>query len=174
MHIAGFDKRLFMGLPDAVDNRRMTRIARGAMIELTAEIDDLHVWYSSEAKFLRLDQACLLQLPDTQRLIHAAHSLLAPPRRTLALDRKQVICRGRIAAMRERRCGGHADNGYRTIRPIDPYRRMNVTVAVQDQFHAVALQQRQQVGGIRQPLEARIRTQRMMDQQHAKNRLSGK
>src|SRR5882757_1159521 len=32
-----------MGLPDAMHDRRVARIARGAVIELSAEVDDLHV-----------------------------------------------------------------------------------------------------------------------------------
>jgi hypothetical protein len=34
-----------VGLPDAVDDGRMARIARGTVVEFTAEIDDLHDWY---------------------------------------------------------------------------------------------------------------------------------
>ena len=39
------DERLLVGLPDAVDDGRMARIARGAVVEFAAEIDDLH-WMS--------------------------------------------------------------------------------------------------------------------------------
>src|SRR3982074_2650122 len=42
MSVAGFGDRFLVGLPDAVDDGRMARIARGAVVELTAEIDDLH------------------------------------------------------------------------------------------------------------------------------------
>ena len=35
-------KRLLVGLPDAVDDRRLARIARRAVIELAAQIDDAH------------------------------------------------------------------------------------------------------------------------------------
>src|SRR6202043_3515598 len=48
VHVAGFGERVFVGLPDAVDDGRMARIARGAVVELTAEIDDLHDWYPSK------------------------------------------------------------------------------------------------------------------------------
>jgi len=34
-----------VGLPDAVDDGRMAWIARGTVVEFTAEIDDLHDWY---------------------------------------------------------------------------------------------------------------------------------
>jgi hypothetical protein len=40
--MAGFGERFLVGLPDAVDDGRMARIARGAMVKLTTEIDDLH------------------------------------------------------------------------------------------------------------------------------------
>jgi hypothetical protein len=42
VYVAGFGERFLVGLPDAVDNGRMARIARGAVVELTTEIDDLH------------------------------------------------------------------------------------------------------------------------------------
>src|SRR6266851_4070385 len=45
VHVAGFGERVFVGLPDAVDDGGMARIARGAVVELTAEIHDLHDWY---------------------------------------------------------------------------------------------------------------------------------
>ena len=49
-------------------------------------------------------------------------------------------------------------------------------VAVQDQFHAMPLQHRQQALGIRQALKAAVMVgaQRMMDQQHAKGMRFGK
>ena len=45
VHLAGFGERFLVGLPDAVDDGRMARIARGTVVEFTAEIDDLHDWY---------------------------------------------------------------------------------------------------------------------------------
>ena len=42
VHVAAVGKRLFVGLPDAVNDRGMPRIGRGAVVELTAEVDDLH------------------------------------------------------------------------------------------------------------------------------------
>jgi hypothetical protein len=42
MYIAGLDKGVFVGLPDAVHDGRVAGIARRAMIELSAEVDDLH------------------------------------------------------------------------------------------------------------------------------------
>jgi len=35
-------KGFFVGLPDAVHDGWVARIARGAMVELSAEVDDLH------------------------------------------------------------------------------------------------------------------------------------
>src|SRR6185312_12817415 len=40
--IAGGGKRIGMVLPYAVDDGRMSRVARGTVIELAAEVDDLH------------------------------------------------------------------------------------------------------------------------------------
>ena len=42
LDVAGFGERLLVGLPDAVDDGRLARIARGAVIKLAAEIDDFH------------------------------------------------------------------------------------------------------------------------------------
>ena len=42
LDVAGIGERLLVGLPDAVDDGRLARIARGAVVELTAQIDDLH------------------------------------------------------------------------------------------------------------------------------------
>jgi hypothetical protein len=42
VHIAGLSKGFFVRLPDAVHDGRMARIARGAVIELPAQVDDLH------------------------------------------------------------------------------------------------------------------------------------
>jgi hypothetical protein len=42
LDVAGFDERLFVRLPNAVDDRRLSRIGRRAMIKLAAEIDDPH------------------------------------------------------------------------------------------------------------------------------------
>jgi hypothetical protein len=41
VHVARCDERFLMRGPDAVDHGRMARIARGAVVELTAEVDDL-------------------------------------------------------------------------------------------------------------------------------------
>jgi hypothetical protein len=49
MHIAAIGEGFLVGLPDAVDDGGMARITRGAVIELTAEVDDLH-----EGSFLDL------------------------------------------------------------------------------------------------------------------------
>ena len=46
--------------------------------------------------------------------------------------------------MRDRGCRRHADHGYGALRPLDPYRGMNVIMPVQDQLHAVPLQKREQ------------------------------
>ena len=40
--VSRIGKRLLVVLPHAVDDRRMTGIARGAMIEFAAEVDDFH------------------------------------------------------------------------------------------------------------------------------------
>src|SRR6266852_6383340 len=92
-----------------------------------------------------LDQPRLPQLPDAPRIVDSAHGLFAPPRSTFALDCKQVVGRGWIAAMCDRGCRGHADRGYRAVRSVDPYRRMNVIMPVQDQLHAVLLENGQQL-----------------------------
>ena len=42
VHIAGLGKGFLVGLPDAMHDRRMAGIAWGAVIEVAAEIDDLH------------------------------------------------------------------------------------------------------------------------------------
>ena len=47
-------------------------------------------------------------------------------------------------------------------------------VPVQDHFHAVALQQRQQIGRIGQTLVAGSRTERMVNEEDAKHRFAGK
>jgi hypothetical protein len=49
MHIAAIGEGFLVGLPDAVDDGGMARITRGAVIELTGEVDDLH-----EGSFLDL------------------------------------------------------------------------------------------------------------------------
>ena len=41
VHITGLGKGFFVGLPDPVHDRRVAGIARGAVIELSAEVDDL-------------------------------------------------------------------------------------------------------------------------------------
>ena len=41
LDVAGVGECLLVGLPDAVDDGRLARIARGAVVELTAQIDDL-------------------------------------------------------------------------------------------------------------------------------------
>src|SRR6476661_8665578 len=92
-------------------------------------------WASSSARSRRPPQFL-----NAQFIVDASYRLLAPPRITIALDREQIVRRSRVAAMRDRRCRGHADCGYRALRPVDPYRRMNVVMPVQDQFHAVLLQ----------------------------------
>ena len=69
-----------------------------------------------------LCQPYLLQLPDAQRIVDASNSLLASPGGTITRDRKQIIGRPRVAAMRDRRGGRHADRGDRALRPIEPYR----------------------------------------------------
>ena len=84
-----------------------------------------------------LDRACASSMPRTV----CSHR----QRIAVALDRKQIIGRGRIAAVRERRCRGHADRGYLAVGAVEPHRRMNVVVAVQDQLDAVPFQQRQQL-----------------------------
>jgi hypothetical protein len=42
MHVAAIGKGFLVSLPDAVNDRRMARIAGGAVIEFTAEVDNLH------------------------------------------------------------------------------------------------------------------------------------
>src|SRR6266849_3755954 len=42
LNIPGFDKGLFVGFPDAVDDGRLSRIGRSTMIELPAQIDYSH------------------------------------------------------------------------------------------------------------------------------------
>ena len=44
MHISGFDERILVALPDAMDGRRMAWIAGGAVVEFSTEIDDLQGW----------------------------------------------------------------------------------------------------------------------------------
>src|SRR5665647_2392044 len=44
VHIAGGDEGLFVRGPDAVDDGRMAGIGRGLVVELAAEVDDLHDW----------------------------------------------------------------------------------------------------------------------------------
>jgi hypothetical protein len=43
--VAGLGERFLVRLPDAVDDRRLARIARRAVIEVAAEIDDAHGWF---------------------------------------------------------------------------------------------------------------------------------
>ncbi|ANW00514.1 hypothetical protein LMTR13_10420 [Bradyrhizobium icense] len=43
VHIARFGEGFFVGLPDAMHDGRVARIAWRAVIELSAEVDDLHV-----------------------------------------------------------------------------------------------------------------------------------
>ena len=50
---------------------------------------------------------------------------------------------------------------------------MNVIVAVQDQLHAMPFEKREQQMRVGQPLGARIRAQRVMNQQHAKCLVGG-
>src|SRR3974390_2928374 len=40
--VAGFRKGLFVGLPDPVNDRRLSRIGRRSMIEVPAQVDDSH------------------------------------------------------------------------------------------------------------------------------------
>jgi hypothetical protein len=42
MYIAGLGKGFLVGLPDAVYDGRVAGVAWGAVIEFSAEIDDLH------------------------------------------------------------------------------------------------------------------------------------
>jgi len=42
LDIARIDERLFVRLPDAVDDRRLPRIGRRAVIKFAAQIDDAH------------------------------------------------------------------------------------------------------------------------------------
>src|SRR5690606_37476106 len=42
VNVAGIGERLLVGFPDAMDHRRLARIARRAVIKLPAEVDDLH------------------------------------------------------------------------------------------------------------------------------------
>src|SRR5712691_10340150 len=68
-----------------------------------------------------LQQPRLPQLPDAPLIVDPAHGLFAPPRSTFALDCKQVVGRGWIAAMCDRGCRRHPDRGNRTVRSVDPY-----------------------------------------------------
>jgi hypothetical protein len=44
MHVARLGERLLVRLPHAMDDRRLPRIARGAVIKLAGEIDDAHCY----------------------------------------------------------------------------------------------------------------------------------
>jgi hypothetical protein len=81
-------------------------------------------------------------LPDLQIITDPANGLLAPPAIAVAVNGKQIVGRGRVTAMRQRRRRRHADRGDGAIGPVDPIRRMNVVMAVQDEVVAVPLQQR--------------------------------
>src|SRR3954447_19446385 len=54
--MAGLDKGFLVGLPDAVDHGRMAGVGRRTMIKLTAEVDDLHEGFLSQA--IRRRQQC--------------------------------------------------------------------------------------------------------------------
>ena len=84
-----------------------------------------------------LYQLRLPYFPHAPRSVDATDRLFAPPRRTVACDREQVIRRRRIAAMRDRGRRGHADHGDGAVRPVDPYGRMNVIMAVEDLDRAI-------------------------------------
>jgi len=101
-----------------------------------------------------LYQPRLTELSDTQGIIDAPYGLFAAPRRAVARDRKQIVGRGGIAAVGHRGRRRYADRGDRAGWSIDPYRRMEVIVPVQDQVDAVSFEQRKQRLRIGQPLDA--------------------
>src|SRR5262249_16445836 len=49
LHVAGVDEGLLVRLPDAVNDRRLSRIARRAMIELAAQVDDADGYFSLDS-----------------------------------------------------------------------------------------------------------------------------
>src|ERR1019366_10056348 len=103
----------------APDDRLRDAIQSGAAAWIASSLSLLAMTTSTD---VALDQPRALQLIDAQRIVHAAYRLLAAPRRAVALNRKQIIGGRRIAAMRDRGCRRHADHGYGTLRPVDPYR----------------------------------------------------
>ena len=117
--------------------------------------------------------ASLPDLLDAEVSVDAPHGLFAPPFFAVALDRKQIIGRRRIMPVCQRRGRRHADHGDLAVGAFDPDRRMNVVVAVQDQFHAVPFQHGAERLRIGQPLDARTRVQGMMHQQHPKGLIGG-
>src|SRR6266702_948270 len=102
---------------------------------------------------IRLRQPHLVQILNAPVIPKAADALLQPPRLALARDRKQIISRCRIMPMRQRRGRGDADRRDFCLRTLEPHRRMNVVMAVQDQVHAVLAEQCTQCHRIRQPLD---------------------
>ena len=87
-----------------------------------------------------LEQRRLLDLLDAEVGVDGAYGLHAAPFVAVARDRKQIIRRGRIMPVRQRRRRRHADGGDLAVGAFEPHRRMDVVVAVQDQFDAAPLQ----------------------------------
>src|SRR6201992_2552073 len=88
-----------------------------------------------------LEQLYLTQFVNVQLFIDAPHGLRASPGTAVAVDAEEIIGGGGVAAMRERGRRRHADRRDGAVRAVDPYRRMNVVVPVQDQVHAMAFQE---------------------------------
>ena len=89
-----------------------------------------------------LEQRRLLDLLDAKVGVDGAYGLHTAPFFAVARDRKQIIRCGRIVPVRQRRRRRHADRGDLAVGAFEPHRRMDVVVAVQDQFDATPLQHR--------------------------------
>ena len=75
--------------------------------------------------------------------------------------------------VRQRRGRWHADHGNLAAGAFDPHRRMDVVVAVQDQFDAAPLQHRAERFRVGEPLHPRTRMQGMMHQQNPEGVVGG-
>src|SRR5581483_4566123 len=95
----------------------------------------------AEQPFVASDQPHGSDFADPERLVDTAHCLIAAPSIALPSDRKQIVGRGWMAAVRQRGGRRHADyRNRRSAGPLDPHRGMDVVMPVQYQFHAMTLQ----------------------------------
>src|SRR6267142_1976398 len=109
--VMGRDKRIYRFVQDS----RFGRIVIAESHEVAAVVQAVTDYVAR--RMIERERALV-----APRIVDSSHGLFAPPRSTFALDCKQVVGRGWIAAMSDRGCRRHPDRGYRAVRSVDPYR----------------------------------------------------